>query len=260
MSCKHLIWNCYCTHKQNFCERKLFPRLCEDYCKEDEVEDMKKILNKGPATNTNCSCNESTAENDYVSMLEIFINKLYTDHNFGFFGRTPFQAEQIVEENMRFLGYNIDMVNKAVLETVNNFKTNHESIRFRLYSFVDSMINKPHKDYENYCAINFRLVLTLILGYLNKLNSIAIIDCDDPKSYFKDKVSEVLVPNLTDAINKTRLYVKASKDSNLAEGMRMVEQWFEELAKENIPAKELTIADIEKQLGYKIKIVGETNE
>ena len=43
----------------------------------------------------------------------------------------------------------------------------------------------------------------------------------------------------------------------LAEGMRMVEQWFEEIAKENIPPKELTIADIEKQLGYKIKIVGE---
>ena len=42
-----------------------------------------------------------------------------------------------------------------------------------------------------------------------------------------------------------------------AEGMRIVEQWFEEMAKENIPPKELTIADIEKQLGYKIKIVGE---
>ena len=26
---------------------------------------MKKILNKGPVTNTNCACNESTAENDY---------------------------------------------------------------------------------------------------------------------------------------------------------------------------------------------------
>ena len=260
MSCKHLIWNCYCKYKQDFCERKLFPRLCENYCREDEIEDMKKILNKGPVTNTNCTCNESTAENDYVSMLEMFINKLYTDHNFGFFGRTPFQAEQIVEENMRFLGYNIDMVNKAVLETVNNFKTNHESIRFRLYSFVDSMNNTLHKDYENYCAINFRLVLTLILGYLNKLDSIAIIDCDDPKSYFKDKVSEVLVTNLTDAVNKTRRYVKASKDNWLAEGMRMVEQWFEKIAKENIPPKELTIADIEKQLGYKIKIVGETNE
>ena len=92
---------------------------------------------------------------------------------------------------------------------------------------------------------------------MDKLDSIAIIDCDDPKSYFKDKVSEVLVPNLKDAINKTKLYVKASKDNNLAEGMRMVEQWFEEVAKKNIPPKELTIADIEKQLGYKIKIVGE---
>ena len=39
--------------------------------------------------------------------------------------------------------------------------------------------------------------------------------------------------------------------------MRKFEAWFEELAKENIPPKELTIADVEKQLGYKIKIVGE---
>jgi hypothetical protein len=37
----------------------------------------------------------------------------------------------------------------------------------------------------------------------------------------------------------------------------MVEQWFEEISKENIPVKELTVADIEKQLGYKIKIVGD---
>ena len=52
-------------------------------------------------------------------------------------------------------------------------------------------------------------------------------------------------------------FIETHNDGNLAEGMRMVEQWFEEVAKENIPAKELTIADIEKQLGYKIKIVGE---
>lgn len=257
MSCKHLIWNCYCKHKQEFCERNLFPRLCKDYCREDEVEDMKKILNKGPVTDTNCSCYESTAENDYVSMLEMFINKLYTNENFGFFGLDATTAEESVDKNMSYLGYNTEMVNRAVFETVNNFKTNHESIRFRLYSFVNAMLSKPHKDYANYCSTNSRFVLTLILGYLDKLDSIAIIDCDDPKSYFKDKVSEVLVPNLVDAVNKIRLYVKASEDIRLADGMRMVEQWFEEIAKENIPAKELTIADIEKQLGYKIKIVGE---
>ena len=233
--------------------------MCEDYCREDEVEDMKKILNKGPVTNINCACNESTAENDYVSMLEMFINKLYTDHNFRFFGFTAFQAEKRIEEDMSYLGYNIEMVNKACVDTMNTFKSKNAPL-YRLKCFVNDMLSKPHKDYANYYSNNFRFVLTLILGYLDKLDSIAIIDCDDPKSYFKDKVSEVLVPNLTDAVNKTRLYVKASKDNWLAEGMRMVEQWIEELAKENIPAKELTIADIEKQLGYKIKIVGETNE
>ena len=259
MSCKHLIWNCYCKHKQDFCERNLFPRLCEDYCREDEVEDMKKIFNKGPVTNTNCACNESTAENDYVSMLEMFINKLYTDHNFGFFGFTSFQAEQRVEEDMKFLGYNTEMINRALFETVNNFKTNHESIRFRLYSFVNDILSKPHKDYTNYCSTNFRVVLTLVLGYLGKLNSIAIIDCDEPKQYFWDMISSIKVTTVCEALNKTRAYVEASKDNNLAEGMHMVEQWFKEKAKENIPPKELTIADIEKQLGYKIKIVGEEN-
>ncbi len=257
MSCKHLIWGCYCKHKQEFCERNLFPRLCEDYCREDEVEDMKKIFNKGPATNTNCACNESTADNDYVSMLEMFINKLYTDHNFGFFGMDKLRAEACVENNMTYLGYNTEMVNKACVDTMNSFKSKNNAPLYKLKCFVNDMLSKPHKDYANYYATNFRFVLTLILGYLDKLDSIAIIDCDDPKSYFKDKVSEVLVPNLADAVNKTRLYVKASNDSNLAEGMRMVEQWFEEIAKENIPPKELTIADIEKQLGYKIKIVGE---
>ena len=259
MSCKHLIWGCYCKHKQDFCERKLFHRLCEDYCREDEVEDMKKIFNKGPATNTNCACGtyNSTAENDYVSMLEQFINNCYPDENYGFFGMDGIRAEEYVDKNMSYRGYNTEMVNKARVDTLNSFKTNYVSCSLRLDAFCNRMLMKPHKDYAKYYSTNFRFVLTLILGYLDKLDSIAIIDCDDPKSYFKDKVSEVLVPNLKDAINKTKLYVKASKDNNLAEGMRMVEQWFEEVAKKNIPPKELTNADIEKQLGYKIKIVGE---
>ena len=257
MSCKHLIWNCYCKLNQDFCERKLFPRLCEDYCREDEVEDMKKIFNKGPVTNTDCACNEATADNDYVSMLEMFINKLYTDTNHGFFRLTAFQAEKRAEEDMRYLGYNTEMVNRALFETVNNFKTDHTSIRFRLYSFVNDMLSKPHKDYANYCATNFRFVLTLVLGYLNKLDSIAIIDCDEPKKYFWDIIETIKITTVCEALNKTRAYVEASKDNWLADGMRMVEQWFEEKAKENIPPKEITIADIEKQLGYKIKIVGE---
>lgn len=257
MSCKHLIWNCYCKHKQEFCERNLFPRLCEDYCREDEVEDMKKIFNKGPVTNTNCACNESTADNDYVSMLEMFINKLYTDTNHGFFGLTAFQAEKRTEEDMLYLGYNTKMVNKACVDTMNNFKSKNNAPLYRLKCFVNDMLSKPHKDYANYCATNFRFVLTLVLGYLRKLDSIAIIDCDDPKQYFWNMIASIKITTFCEALYKTRAYVEASKDMWLADGMRMVEQWFKEKAKENIPAKELTIADIEKQLGYKIKIVGE---
>ena len=263
MSCKHLIWNCYCKHKQDFCERNLFPRLCEDYCREDEVEDMKKIFNKGLATDTNCACgaNNSTAENDYVSMLEQFINNLYPDSNWGFFGMDAIRAEEHVDKEMRYLGYNTEMVNKALVDTINNFKTNYISCSLRLDAFCNSMLMKPHNDYANYCATNFRFVLTLILGYLGKLDSVNIINCPDPKSYFREKVGTNLLrkPNLSAAINKTRSYVEASKDNWLADGMRMVEQWFEEVAKENIPPKELTIADVEKKLGYKIKIVGEEN-
>ena len=122
---------------------------------------------------------------------------------------------------------------------------------------MNILLREPHKNYEEKYTFEYRFVLTLILGYLDKLDSIAIIDCDDPRSYFKDKISEVCVSNLKDAVNKTRLYVKASNSLILAEGMRKVEAWFEELSKENIPPKELTIADIEKQLGYKIKIVGD---
>ena len=114
--------------------------------------------------------------------------------------------------------------------------------------------------YEEKYPLEYRFVLTLILGYLNKLDSVAIINCDNPETYFEDKVADVCVPDLTRAIDKVRLYVKASKDSNLAEGMRRFDAWLERLRSKTIPPKELTIADIEKQLGYKIKIVGETNE
>jgi len=218
---------------------------------------MKNIFNKGPATNTICACNESTAENDYVSMLEMFINKLYTDHNWGFFMYNATQAEEHVEKDMQYLGYNTKMVNEALVHTINNFKTNHNACILRLDSFCNSMLMKPHKDYDNYCATNFRFVLTLILGYLHKLNTVDIILCHDPEVYFKKHIDLVPVHELRHAVDKTRTYVEESKDSWLADGMRMVDRWFEKLAKENIPAKELTIADIEKQLGYKIKIVGE---
>lgn len=217
---------------------------------------MKKTLNKEPVTNTNSACdaNNSTAENDYVSMLEMFINKLYTDNNWGFLMYNAKQAEEHVAKDMQYLGYNTQMVDKALFETVKNFKTTHETLRFRLYSFVNDMLSKTHKDYT---STDFRVVLTLILGYLGKLDSIAIIDCDEPKKYFWSIIANIKIPTVCEALNKTRAYVKASNDNNLAEGMRMVEQWFVDLAKENIPAKEVTIADIEKQLGYKIKIVGD---
>lgn len=218
---------------------------------------MKKLFNKGPVNDTNSSCYESTAENDYVSMLERFINNCYPDSNYGFFGMDAIRAEACVENNMSYLGYNTEMVNKAIVDTINNFQTNHTSCIRRLDSFCNSMLTRPHKDYANYYASNFRFVLTLILGYLNKLDSVAIIDCDEPKKYFWDTIKDIKVPTICQALNKTRAYVVASKDNWLAEGMRMVEQWFKELSKENIPPKELTIADIEKQLGYKIKIVGE---
>lgn len=179
-----------------------------------------------------------SAENDYVSMLEMFINKLYTDTNHGFFGLTAFQAEKRTEEDMMYLGYNTEMVNKALVDTMNKFKSKTNAPLYRLKCFVNDMLSKPHKDYENYYATNFRFVLTLILGYLGKRDTGDIMLCREPKIYFKSQIDHTPVSELCKALNKTRSYVESSNDSNLADGVRMVEQWFEELIKENIPPTE----------------------
>ena len=162
MSCIHNVWNCYCKHDEKVLEKPCSP-LCKHYC--TEKTSIKSILNKGPANNTNCNCNESTSDNDYVSMLEMFINKCYPTKNFGLFNMTSHQAETYIDNNMRYLGYNTEMVNNALVSTVNTFKTDSPSCRFRLYSFVGDMLRQPHKDYSDYCSTNFRFVLTLILGY-----------------------------------------------------------------------------------------------
>lgn len=236
---------------------------------------MKKIFNKGPAAdvavNPDCSnkypfmttCEngvyKSTAENDYVSILEKFMNNLYPEDNYGLFGFDAVRAEQHILNDAKYKGYNEDMVTKAFVKTVNNFRTEHNSVLTRFHTFcMEILLRQAHKDYpKKEYPFEYRFVLTLILGYLNRLDSVAIINCDNPETYFEDKVADVCVPDLVRAIDKVRLYAKESNALVLAEGMRMVEAWFEELAKENIPPKELTVADIEKQLGYKIKIVGD---
>lgn len=221
---------------------------------------MKKIFNKGPARNVTCNCaiNELRAENDYVSMLEMFINNCYPSENFKFFGMDKIRAEKHVDKNMSYLGYNQQMVDRAYFDTIIYFAdSEYGSWYVRFNNFVNRLLRQPHKDYANYYSNNFRFVLTLILGYLNKLKDDLVLIVDDPMLYFKVQILDTSMKELRDALDKTRSYVEASNDSNLAQGMRMVEQWFEEVAKENIPAKELTIADIEKQLGYKIKIVGD---
>jgi hypothetical protein len=260
------MWGHYCKKRQEFCQDAFEDHEelcvnCYDYKDENKVIDLKKIFNKEPATNTNCVCgaNNSTADNDYVSMLEMFINKCYPSENFGLFNLTPQQAETHVDNNMRYLGYNTEMVNKACVDTINNFKTNHTSCMLRLDSFCNSMLKKPHKDYANYCSTSYKFVLTLILGYLGKLTSAHIVQCEDPQRYFENMISsnDVSLVDIREAIQLTRYYVEATNDINLAEGMRRFEAWWKDVAKENIPPKELTIADIEKQLGYKIKIVGD---
>ena len=254
MSCIHNVWNCYCKRNEEVLEKPCSP-LCKNYCNEETS--MKNIFNKGPATTTNCACNESTADNDYVSMLEMFINKLYTDTNHGFFGLTAFQAEKRTEEDMLYLGYNAEMVNKACVDTMNNFKSKNNAPLYRLKCFVNDMLSKPHRNYIEKYPFEFRFVLTLILGYLGKLDSIAIINCDNPETYFEDIVNSVTVSELAEAIDKVRLYAKESNAIVLAEGMRRFEAWFEEPSIKIIPPKELTIKQIEELLGYKIKIVGD---
>lgn len=256
MSCIHKVWNCYCKHDEKVLEKPCSP-LCKNYCTEETS--MKNILNKGPATNVTCKCSYSNDDNDYITLLEKFINNMYPESNRGFFDLDIKTAENRVVEDMLNLGWNDYMIKSAFDKTVSSNQSAYVKNWTRFDAFVTQLNKIPHKPYDNYCSTNFRFVLTLILGYLGKLDSLDIILCHDPKEYFKNKVGVNLLkkPNLSAAVNKTRGYVKESNDSNLAEGMRMVEQWFEDIAKENIPPKELTVADIEKQLGYKIKIVGE---
>ena len=253
MSCKHLIWNEYCKHKQDFCGRKLFPRSCEDYCQDEDIEDMKKIFNKGPVTNVTCNCTEP----GYVALLECFFNRMYPDDNIGLFRYTSKQAEDHLVEDMMHLGWNDDMLKTAFDKVTINNPTTYKNNRAKFDNFVNSLNKIPHKNYEEKYPFEYRFVLTLILGYLGKLDSVAIVNCENPETYFEDKVADVFVPDLTRAIDKVRLYAKESNALVLAEGMRKFDVWLERLRSKTIPAKELTIADIEKQLGYKIKIVGE---
>ena len=252
-------------------------RINKMSCKhKHEVNTLKKIFNKGPAVdcavNSNCATTEgypfmtewkdgvctSTAANDYVAMLEFFINNLYPEIKIKYFGFNVQRAEDYTESIMLFNGYDTNHVQKAFVDTTNNFETSHETILLTFDTFVNRMLRQKHKDYpKKEYPFEFRFVLTLILGYLNKLDSVAIINCDDPETYFLDKIANVKVPELTQALNHTRAYVNASNALVLAEGMRKVEAWLETLPSKFIPPKELTIADIEKQLGYKIKIVGE---
>ena len=253
MSCKHLIWNCYCKEKQEFCNRRLFPHLCDKYEREDEITDMKKIFNKGPATDVTCNCTDI----GYVSLLECLFNRMYPDDNIGLFGCNSKQAEDRVVEKMLYLGWNDQMLKTAVDKTTINNPTTYRNNRAKFDNFVNSLNKIPHKNYEEKYPFEFRFILTLILGYLNKLDSVAIINCDNPETYFLGKIKNVKPTELTLALNHTKVYVKESNALVLAEGMSKVEAWFETLPNKFIPTKELTIAEIEKQLGYKIKIVGD---
>lgn len=258
MSCIHNVWNCYCKLKQDTCPEPCSPR-CKDYCNES-TSGMLRMFNKGPAKNVNCNCYESTTVNDYVSILEVFINQLYPFYHFGYFGLDAAQAEERATIHMLECGYDSYHVHQAYNVTVDTFKTTHNVVKIRLQQFADSMLMREHKSYPEtkrvpYTSTEFRYVLTLLLGYLGKLDSTDIILCHDPGQYFLDKIRDVKVKELTKALNHTKVWVKESKDTTLLRGMRMVEAWIDTLSKENIPPKELTVAEIEKQLGYKIKII-----
>ena len=253
MSCIHNVWNCYCKVKEDVIEKPCSP-FCKDYCcEETSMNNILNEFNKGPATITTCACNEP----GYVALLECLFNRMYPDNNIGLFGHTSKQAEDRVVEDMMYLGWNDYMLKTAYDKVTIGNPITYEHYRAKFDNFVNSLNKIPHKNYEEKYPFEFRFVLTLILGYLNKLHTTDIITCKEPEAYFEASIDDISRTELVHAVCKTKYYVKATNNDNLAEGMRMVEQWFEEKSKENIPPKELTIADIEKQLGYKVKIVGD---
>ena len=169
MSCIHSSWGGYCKLKQQFPEIPCSPH-CRDYCTTQTAVELKKEINKGPATNVTCNCSYSNDDNDYITLLEKFINKCYPENNYGLFGMTPHQAETYVNNEMCYLGYNNEKITDVYMEVIRGRYSTRAVISLDL--FVRHLLTQPHIEYE-------------------------------------------------------------------------------------LPVKELTIADIEKQLGYKIKIVGE---
>ena len=77
-----------------------------------------------------------SAQNDYVSILEYFLNKLYPDENFGFFGLDCEQAEERVVFIMEGLGYTSDNVVNVMVDVINNFSTSHNSVPIRFHNFI----------------------------------------------------------------------------------------------------------------------------
>lgn len=216
MSCIHSIWNCYCKLKEEICDKPC-SLLCKDYCTEETITMINNVEYYKP-----------TAATDYVSLLECFMNTLYDSKNYnvGFFGLDAYSAEARAEEDMLYLGFTEDEIKDAYVLACARFETDYLSVKIRLQQFLDRIF-ALQKQKKNEYSTEYRFVLTLILGYLGQLNTIDIISCREPEIYFKSKVDHVMAFDLIKAINKTRAYVKESKDAKLAEGLRKFEMWID---------------------------------
>lgn len=142
MSCIHNVWNCYCKVKEQVIDTPCSP-LCKNYCAEETS--MKNSFNKEPATNVTCNCSYSNDDNDYVTLLEKFINRCYPENNFGLFGMNPHQAETYVDNEMRYLGYNNKYITNVYVEVIRGCYSTKAVIR--LDSFVSKLLSQPHKGY-----------------------------------------------------------------------------------------------------------------
>ena len=143
MSCIYNVWNCYCKHDEKVLEKPCSP-LCKNYCTEETT--MKNMFNKGHATDVTCNCSYSTDDNDYITLLEKFINKCYPENNYGLFGMTPRQAETHVDNEMRYIGYNNEKITDVYMEVIRGCYSTKAVVR--LDFFIRQLITQPHKEYR----------------------------------------------------------------------------------------------------------------
>lgn len=257
MGCIHLLPNGKCDLYNN-AKCNIPSSKCEDYCHENKEinEYMKTLFGKN---NNNTYINKETAISEYARMVTMFMDKLYPDQLF----MCPIMEEYQSEIDNSAHKYIMEHpktpveIESAYQFTVDKFNTDRETLKIKFKIFHDKVLSESHSS-----TAYDRQVMTLMLGYLGKLDSTEIITSEDPEHYFWDKVKSIDIAEFEKGLTMTKKYVEAYGDIQLIESFKWFIDWIEKICKKTNKSKPkmMTIEQIERELGYKIIIVGESYE